>query len=853
MCYQLISTRILYQNSRFSPVPAVQLLLKTPESQSDSPVAAWIREVLSRVNMDAAGDLLTATKGDSPVDRYCRLVLGLQTDAGHQVAYYRAEADVNSGHAFRAWIEYEDHATALYAAELAVDLLNAVAGNPGSITSTPESSLQQLEGYLRFAHMRRPDPNTRLLNAAAKRLDIPVLSLDQPWGMPVWPGAMERSGVVQYGWGVNQRRCKGAFPLGSLSAWQLQQLSDRAQWLPRLKNAGLPTADQDLEFINRNQLKRAQRSARRIGYPVILRPRQREPLSPNARNQKVYGPIHDDGHLAQIFERLRDQAGMQVWVESYVAGKHYRFLVLDHEVVSVLRSDQVLPGGEGKQNAVPATGLGQTTGRDASCNIGNCTQVFGDIPLPFLSLATAAAKASGLGPVAGVNLVIKDLNAAAEPPNCAVVQLEPAPDLAMHSTSLAAAGSIEAKYFELLFPPDRQPRIPVISVTGTNGKTTTCRMVTEIAKAAGFKTGLSCSDGIYIGDQAILHQDSSGVLGANELLSHPLVEIAILETARGNMAKVGIAFDRCEVGAVLNIAADHLGQEDIETLEQMAVHKRQVIERTRGTAVLNAEDPLCLAMRPHTAARSVILTGHSARHPAIESHVAKGGRGVVLDSDGTDQSIAITEKGTLRPLLRINQIPATFAGQAFFNTENALAATAIALGLGISERCIQEGLHRFNTSIHSTPGRMNLYEGLPFRLIVDHAHNAHGLNAFCQFIEQQEIAGKKIAVLFSIADRSDQEIQANAEIVSRHFDYFFCREPRQLHDRKAGEITQITRSALLEQGIDDQNIQIITDPETAIDQAISIAKPGDLLVIFVGHAFHETIQRHVDSYRNSNQ
>jgi len=899
MPYYLNTSRILYQNSKYAPVAVIRLELEIPGVKTSEFNQSLVYAALDEISKSNTGGVILLPLKDSPIEIYCDLVLALQRYGGHEAGYSRVVEIEAPDHNYQVFIEYEDPATALYAAELTTDLLNVFLDNPQGLDAETALALQQpLEEFVRFAQVHRLDPNTRLLMVAAKAQDIPVLSLDQPWGMPTWPGALESSGVVQYGWGINQRRCQGPLPLGLVPRERLQQVADRALLLPHLKIAGIPLANQDLEFINRNQVKRAQRSARRIGYPVVLRPRTSDLFQYRFPDNLVFGPIWNDDQVALVAPYLREQAGVDVWVESAVAGDNYQFLILNNEVVSVFRCTPPTIVGDGVHtiaelardqaetaddirlkktwldlakgdkglacrlqlanlglDSVPVSGEAiALRGMGTDYNGGSCTEVSHDIPAHFSAIALKSAEEAGYQHLTGIDLTISNLSGPADLPNCVVVGVDPAPDLALYSKlSEENQHEIPDRYLSLLFPAGRPARIPTVAVTGTNGKTTTCRMVTRILQAAGLKVGLSCSDGIYLDDEVLVQGDKSGVLGANEVLTDSRMEAAVLETARGNMANTGIAFDHCNVGACLNVAEDHLGQEGIETLDDMAIHKRQVIERTSGTAVLNAEDPLCLAMGGHTPARSVILTAHSANHPAIESHVSAGGRAVVLDSDSISQNIAIVENNEPRPLIEVKHIPATFEGSAFFNTENALAATAIALGLGIEEKSIKEGLHRFNMSIETTPGRMNLYQGLPFRLIVDHAHNAHGLNAFCKFIAQQGTTGKRIAVLFSIGDRSDDEILSNTGIVARHFDYFICRDPAQLHDREKGEIAQFTKSALMKHGVDESNIQVILDPITAIDEAIAIAQPGDLLVIFVGHAFHETIQQHVNSYSSSTQ
>ena len=618
--------------------------------------------------------------------------------------------------------------------------------------------------------------------------------------------------------GRDQRRCRGALPLGLYSRERLQQVSDRAGWLARLKTAGLPLAGQDLEFLNRNQVTRAQRSARRIGYPVVVRSRHALPFSRGADAPPVWGPLWDDAQVARAVQQLRDQAGAEVWVESFVHGDRYRFLLLNDQLVSVIRpADQEGGRAEG--------GI--------------------DVPSRFVAVVREAAAAAGLQPLAEIELTLGDLQGAAAAPNCVVSGVAPVPGLAAHSAASTDPEALARRYFDLLFPGDRPARIPTVAITGTNGKTTTCRMVTRILQAAGYRTGLSCSDGVYIDDELLLSGDESGVLGANEVLAHPQMEAAVLETARGNLAIRGIAFEHCDVAACLNVAEDHLGLEGIDTLDAMAVHKRQVVERATQAVVLNAEDPRCLAMREHTGANEVILVARSAGHPAIQAHVQSGGRAVVLAAGEAGQVIALADPQGVVPLMAVNQIPATFDGKALFNVDNALAAIAVATGLNVDEAVVRKGLEGFAASRENTPGRLNLIDGLPFKVVSDYAQNAHGMEALCRFVRELHGTGQRIVVFFTDGAKSDEEIFRITSILARGFDRFICRDANVvsfLRGRKKGEIPALVATGLRHAGVAEARIRVVPDPATAVDTALRMANREDLIVILFGDQFREQIE-----------
>ncbi|MGD9021670.1 MAG: Mur ligase family protein, partial [Lysobacterales bacterium] len=541
---------------------------------------------LRKIGKHGTDGEMRVTGAGASLEIYGELVLALQRHAGHEVAYSRVETSATVN---RVFIEYEDHATTLYAADVALDILNAIHATPDSLAPDAISSLrEQLDEYVSFAMARRPDPNTRLLREAARRQDIPVIGMDLPWDVPTWPGAANRTGVVQYGWGINQRHCRGSLPLGSLTSRQIKACTERASLVTKLRDAGLPVAGQDLEFTNRNQVRRAQRSAARIGYPVMVRPKVVALPRYGFLDGGAFGPLDNDRQVELAVGYLREMAKADIWVEAFVPGAHYRCLVLGSEVVSVLRmappavigdgvrtvaelaqaSGNSVEDAEGRRawqrltagdgallcrlqlrgmnlSSVPAPGEEILLRDRGTCyNGGAATEVLEEVPVQFSDLALQAASVPGLQEMAGVDLVIADLQGPAAMPNCAVTGVDPIPDLVAHSKAIEAnAHRIPAKYFSMVLPRGGSFRIPSVSITGTNGKTTTSRMVAGILKESGLKVGLSCSDGSYLDDDILVQEDEAGVRGANEVLCNAATEAAVLETARGNMANTGIAFE----------------------------------------------------------------------------------------------------------------------------------------------------------------------------------------------------------------------------------------------------------------------------------------------------------------------
>ncbi|MCP4044683.1 MAG: hypothetical protein GY732_01680, partial [Gammaproteobacteria bacterium] len=469
-------------------------------------------------------------------------------------------------------------------------------------------------------------------------------------------------------------------------------------------------------------------------------------------------------------------------------------------------------------------------------NGGTGIEVLEEVSPHFRAVALQAAIVFGLQRMAGIDLIIEDLQGIAEIPNCAVTGVDPVPDLVSHSKlSETNNQRIPAKFFSLLFPQGKASRIPTVSVTGTNGKTTTSRMIVRILWESGLKVGLSCSDGVYLDDELLVRADEAGVLGANDVFSSPEMEAAVLETARGALANTGIAFDHIDVGVCLNIAADHLGHEGIETIDQIAVHKRQVIERSTEAVVLNAEDSRCVTMREHATAKEVILFAYDHDHPVIKTHVEKGGCAVVVDVFNSRPAIILKVSRKVIPVMAVADIPATHNGTVLHNVYNALAAVGIAHGLGISVEHIVSGLARFVMGINTTPGRLNEISGFPFEVLVDAAHNPHGIRYLLQYVSQREVAGKRVIVFGIRKTLSDEGIRQCSALIAGHFRLYILRNYRISEPSGTAEARalEIVRKELIRHGVRESDIIVEPSVLDAVDRGIECSGEGDLLFVQV--------------------
>src|SRR5687768_2302124 len=385
---------------------------------------------------------------------------------------------------------------------------------------------------------------------------------------------------------------------------------------------------------------------------------------------------------------------------------------------------------------------------------------------------------------------------------------------------------------DMLFPPGTPTRIPIAAITGTNGKTTTARMLAHIHKLAGYHVGLTTTDGVYIDGQRTVGGDMTGPVATRMVLSDPQVDVAVLEVARGGLLRAGMGVRHCDVGAVLNVKADHLGLRGIGTLEQLAEVKRIVAEVARETAVLNADDPLCLKMADYTEAKNLCYVTMDPTHELVSEHIKEGGRGVFLGCGTKGQMISLYDHGAHIPLLWTHLSPATFEGRAIHNVQNAMFAAAMAFSMGLKLEDIRHGLRTFDTTFFQAPGRMNLYDEHPFKVILDYGHNPAAVEAMCQLVDRLDVVGQRVCVVAVPGDRRDEDISEIGRIAAGRFDRYICRRDDQLRGRRPDEVPKLLRDALLANGVAPDHVTVIPDEQAAIDTALREAEAGDLLLIF---------------------
>src|SRR6202030_4101012 len=384
----------------------------------------------------------------------------------------------------------------------------------------------------------------------------------------------------------------------------------------------------------------------------------------------------------------------------------------------------------------------------------------------------------------------------------------------------------------MLFPQGSHSRVPIAAITGTNGKTTTARMLAHVARMGGYTPGLTTTDGVYIDGQRTVQGDMTGPVSARMVLADPQIDMAVVETARGGLLRAGMGVREVNVGAVLNVQSDHLGLKGIDTLEQLAELKRIVVEVATDCAVLNADDPLVLKMSGYTDAKNICYVTLNPQHALVREHIRAGGRACALEAGVNGQMMTLYDRGSHIPLLWTHLIPATLEGRATHNVQNAMFAAAMAFSLGIKLDAIRQGLRTFDSTFYQAPGRMNVFNEHPFKVLFDYGHNAHAVGMMADLALRLDVTGRRLVVLAGPGDRRDEDLVAIAHAVAGRFDHYICRRDDNLRDRAPDEVPRIQAEALRSRGVPESSISIIPDEQEAIETALRMGESGDLLLIF---------------------
>jgi len=480
--------------------------------------------------------------------------------------------------------------------------------------------------------------------------------------------------------------------------------------------------------------------------------------------------------------------------------------------------------------SVPERGMRVVLRNNANLSTGGtATDVTDDVHPQVAAQVVAAAQMVGLD-IAGVDVICATLQKPLEEQGGAVVEVNAAPGLRMHlAPSVGKGRAVGEAVIADMFPEGQDGRIPIVAVTGTNGKTTTVRLIAHIIAASGLRTGMTCTDGVYVGGRRIDSGDCAGPKSARNVLMHPDVDVAVFETARGGLLREGLAFDRCNVAVVTNIGTgDHLGLNYIATVEDLAVLKRVIVQNIApdGMAVLNAADPIVARMTENCPG-AVTFFAADRHHPVMATHNARGKRVVYVE----DNSIVAAEGGVVEQRIALEEVPLTRSGSIAFQVDNAMAAVGAAWALGLEWQAIRAGMKSFKSDATTVPGRFNVFDYRGACVIADYGHNPDAILALVQAVEAMP-ASRRMMVISGAGDRRDEDIRRQTEILGDVFDEIILYQDQCQRGRKDGEVL-----ALLRQGLAHARrasvVEDVYGEFAAIDLALSRLSRGDLCLILI--------------------
>ncbi len=776
-----------------------------------------------------------------------KLALALQHAAGIDGTLARS-APTDDPDVVEVFYSYGNEDIGVEAGEVACDMLAAIARTEDE--GSPDLH-DDVEDFLAYADRRSLGPSAMELVRAAQARDIPVYRLND-------------ASLIQVGQGKYQQRIEAALT-SKTSHIAVEIASDKNLANRLLADLGLPVPKQRVVY----DVDEAVAAAERIGYPVVIKP-----LDGNHGRGVTVNIAGEDG-VADAFENAEAE-GSAVVVETMLRGDDHRLLVVNGQLAAAARR---VPGhvkGDGRHtiaelvdivNQDPRRGVGHenvltrieldnqakglleergytadTVPADGeevylrkTANIstgGTAVDVTDTIHPDNKLMAERAIQAIGLD-VGAVDFLTTDITKSYRDTGGGICEINAGPGLRMHiAPSEGTPRDVGGAIMDMLFPPGTQSRIPIAALTGTNGKTTTSRMLAHILKMAGHVVGQTSTDAVMIDGNVTVKGDMTGPYSANMVLRDPTVDIAVLETARGGIVRSGLGYNFCDVGAVLNVTSDHLGLGGVDTLEGLARVKRVIAEVTRGTVVLNADDEQTLKMAAFSPAQQIMYVTRDPEHELVREHIRLGKPAVVLEQGVNGDQIVIYDNGRQMPLIWTRLVRATLEGKALHNVENAMFAAGMAYALGKTLDQIRTGLRTFDNSFFQSPGRMNVFDEHGFRVILDYGHNEAAVEAMVDLVDRLKPRGQRIVGVTCPGDRRDEDVAAIAAKVAGHFDTYICHRDDDPRDRRPDEIPELMKAALIANGVSPDAITIVEEESKSLEVALSLAEPDDLVLFF---------------------
>jgi cyanophycin synthetase len=789
------------------------------------------------------------------------IALEIQTLAGMETGFGRTRETKTPG-IYNVVFSYTEENVGLYAAEASVRIAEALIEGTDY---NPEVDIQKMR---EIREQVRLGPSTGSIVEEAVARDIPWIRLGT-------------NSLVQLGYGVNQMRFQATITCKT-SSIAVDIACNKEQTKKMLHAASIPVAsggicvdEEDLEAV-----------VNKIGYPIVLKPLDGNHGKGASINVKTWEEAIEGLAYAKKYSH-------RVIVEKFITGYDFRVLIIDNKLVAAAKREPAHVKGDGKQNIQqlidetnldPKRGYGhenvltqidvdrdttdlleklgytlETVPRKdevvylkstANLSTGGTSVDVTDMMHPEnIFLCERISRVIGLD-ICGVDIMAENLTQPLKENGGCILEVNAAPGFRMHlAPSEGLPRNVAAPVIDMLYPPGKPSRIPIIAVTGTNGKTTTTRLMAHIVKNNGYRVGFTTSDGIYVQNHLMEKGDTTGPISAEYILKDPTVEFAVLETARGGILRSGLGFSRCDIGIITNIQADHLGLSDIHTLDDLARVKATVVRSIKkdGWAILNAEDDQCLKIANELSC-NVAYFSMDENNPKVVQF-AKEGKIVAVYENG----FITIKKGEWKIRVeRATHVPLTMGGKAKFMISNVLAATLAAYLQGFKTEDISLSLQTFIPSAAQTPGRMNIFEFKKFKVLIDFAHNPSGYKGVEEYLSSVE-ATKKIGIIAGVGDRRDEDIKECATIAARMFDHIIIRQEKYLRGRTEEEIIGLIMEGIAASGKTVTH-EIISKETEAIKHAIDNAEDGTFIIALsdvVTNAI-EIVQAYLDKEQEEN-
>ncbi len=768
------------------------------------------------------------------------IALEMQTIAGMDTGFGRTRGTGIEGE-YYVCISYMEEDAGVYAAKAAVRVAQALTDNVAYDLAEDIMKLREIREDTRLG------PSTGCIVDEAAKRGIPYIRLN-------------KHSLVQLGYGVHQKRIRAtiASTTGNIA---VDIACDKEETKNLLGAAEIPVPKGDVVRTEEG----LQKAIDRIGYPAVIKPIDGNHGKGNTTN------ITDWEQALKAFAAAKEY-GRSVIVEKYITGFDFRILVIDYKFICAALRTPASVVGDGKHsiqylldevNSDPRRGYGhekvltqitvdQFTQKmldekgysletipakdelvllKPTANLstgGTSTDVTDEVHPSNIIMCERISKIIGLD-ICGIDIMASDLRTPVTENGGAILEVNAAPGFRMHiDPSVGLPRNVAEPVVDMLFPKGSAGNIPIIAITGTNGKTTTTRLTAHIAKTAGYKVGYTTSDGVYIQNHLMMKGDCTGPVSSQFVLKDPTVDFAVLECARGGILKNGLAFQNCDVAIVTNISADHIGLGGIDSMEQMAKVKAVVPETVfkHGYAILNADDDLVYAMQKGLTC-NIALFSMDENNPRIMEHCKKGGYAAVFENG----YISIM-KGTWKiRVIKVAEVPVTYGGKALHNVMNCLPAVlSTYFWRNIEIDDIKLALQTFIPSATQTPGRLNMFQFKHFKFLVDFAHNPAGLELLCDFVSKVE-GEPKVGIISGTGDRRDEDIKELGRISGRYFDEIIIRQDKHLRGRTAEEIVNLLVEGINETKTKEIPIEIIYNEKESIMFAYENAKPGSLITI----------------------